>query len=68
MTPTDLKNKNGPISGTIKMEQITEVIKIKKLWSELKPAAARKGLIKKNQRYNGIYISPNTNDTFVKSY
>jgi hypothetical protein len=66
LTPTDLKYKNGPIRGKIKMEQIKEVIKGKSLWSGLKPATARKGLIIKHWEYNEIYIRPKTNNTFVK--
>jgi hypothetical protein len=66
LTPTDLKYKNGPISGKIEIEQRKEVIKGKSLWFGLKPATARNGLIIKHWKYNKIYISPKTNDTFIK--
>ena len=65
LTQTELKYKSGPIRGRIELEQIKEIIKGKSLWSGLKPATARNGLIIKYDKYEEIYISPKTNDTFV---
>lgn len=66
LTQTDLKYKSGPIRGKIEINKIHEIIKGKTLWSGLKPATARNGLIIKYEKYNEIYISPKTNDSFVK--
>jgi hypothetical protein len=65
LTQTELKYKSGPISGKIEVRKIREIIKGKSLWSGLKPATARNGLIIKYGQYDEIYISPKTNDTFV---
>lgn len=61
-----LTYRSGLFSGTIKIERITEIIKGKTMWVGLKPATSRNGLIIKYDKYNEIYISPNTNESFVK--
>lgn len=66
LTQTELKYKSGPFRGKIEISQIKEIIKGKSLYSGLKPATARHGLIIKYDMYEEIYISPKTNDTFVK--
>jgi hypothetical protein len=66
LTQTELKYKSGPIRGKIEIDKINEIIKGKTLWSGLKPATARNGLIIKYEKYNEIYISPKTNESFVK--
>jgi hypothetical protein len=66
LTETELKYKSGPISGNIEIERIKEIIKGKNLWSGLKRATARNGLIIKYDTYEEIYISPKTNDSFVE--
>jgi hypothetical protein len=65
VTKSELKYKSGPIKGKIQIEEITEIIKNKTLWSGLKPATARNGLIVKYRKFEEIYISPKTNDAFV---
>ncbi|MGB0524221.1 MAG: PH domain-containing protein [Flammeovirgaceae bacterium] len=65
LTQTELKYRSGPIRGKIEIKRIREIIKGKSLWSGLKPATARNGLIIKYDKYEEIYISPETNDTFV---
>lgn len=66
LTKTDLKYKSGPIKGKIEIDKIHEIIKGKTLLSGLKPATALNGLIIKYEKYNEIYISPKTNDSFIK--
>jgi hypothetical protein len=66
LTQTELKYKSGPISGEIKIQKIKEIIKGKTLWSGLKPATAKNGLIIKHGKYEEIYISPETNENFIK--
>ena len=58
--------RSGPLKGKISLDRIKEVVKGQTLWVGYKPATARKGLIVKYDKYNEIYISPKTNDTFVK--
>lgn len=65
LTETEFEYKSGPFRGKIKLERIKEITKNKTLWAGLKPATARNGLIIKYDRYEEIYISPETNDTFV---
>ena len=66
LTPRELKYKSGPISGKIQLDEIREIIKGKTLWSGLKPATARNGLIiRYGKFYDEIYISPDSNDTFL---
>ena len=66
LTATSLKYKSGPLRGSIAIDDIREVIKGKTLWSGIKPATARKGLIIKYKGFQEIYISPRTNDTLVQ--
>jgi hypothetical protein len=66
LTQYTLKYKSGPIRGEIKVEQITEILVGKSMWTGLKPATATNGLIIKYGKYEEIYISPQTNETFVK--
>tara|TARA_R110002051_G_scaffold64139_1_gene116743 strand:+ start:24800 stop:25240 length:441 start_codon:yes stop_codon:yes gene_type:complete len=57
--------RSGPFNGKISVDRITEIIKGKTLWVGFRPATSRKGLIVKYDKYNEIYISPKTNETFV---
>jgi hypothetical protein len=66
LTSTELKYKSGPLSGVVKIERITEIIVGGTLWSGVKPATALKGLLIKFGKYDEIYISPETNATFVE--
>ena len=65
LTKLELKYKSGPFRGKIELEQIREIIKGKTMWSGMKPATAKNGLIIKYGKYDEIYISPKTNDTFI---
>lgn len=55
----------GPFNGKINTDRITEIIKGKTLWVGFRPATATKGLIIKYDKYNELYISPKTNETFI---
>ena len=65
LTESELKYKSGPLRGKIELEKIREIIKGKTMWSGIKPATAKNGLIIKYGKYDEVYISPNTNETFV---
>lgn len=58
--------KSGPIRGKINIADIKEVEANKTLYVGIKPALARKGLIIKYNKYDEIYISPKTNESFIK--
>ncbi len=58
--------KSGPISGRIELERITEIVKGKTLWTGFKLATSRKGLILKYDKYDEIYISPESNEVFIE--
>ena len=66
LSKNHLKYNCGPINGKIELKKINQIIKEKSLWSGLRPATARNGLIIKYEKYNDIYISPKTNETFIK--
>lgn len=57
--------KCGPFKGKISTDRITEIVKGKTLWVGFRPATARNGLIIKYDKFNEIYISPKTNETFI---
>lgn len=58
--------RSGPLNGKISVDRITEIIKGKTLWVGFRPATSRKGLIIKYDKYNEIYISPKTNESFIE--
>lgn len=66
LTETEFIYRSGPLKGRIKIDQIREIRKGKTLYSGLKPATSGKGLIIKYQKFNEIYISPNTNELFIE--
>ncbi len=58
--------KCGPLSGKIELNRIREIVKGKTLWVGFKPATSRKGLIVKYDKYEEIYISPESNESFIQ--
>lgn len=66
LTDTELIYRSGPLRGKIEIARIREIKKGKTLYSGLKPATAGKGLIICFQKYDEIYISPKTNDSFIE--
>ncbi len=65
LTDALLIYKCGPLRGKIKINSIKEIVVGKTLWVGLKPATARNGLIVKFNKYDEIYISPETNEMFI---
>ncbi len=61
-----LRYKSGPFRGKIAINSIKKILKGKTLWVGMKPATARKGLIIKYNKFDEIYISPQTNDLFIE--
>ncbi|MEQ9165038.1 MAG: PH domain-containing protein [Fulvivirga sp.] len=66
ITQHTLSYRSGPIRGKIEIEKIKEIIKGKTLWVGMKPATSTNGLIIKYGKYDEIYISPKTNELFIK--
>lgn len=53
------------IKGSISIDAIYEIERNKTMYSGLKPALARRGLIIKYNKYDDIYLSPKDADRFV---
>ena len=54
------------LTGSIELENINEIVVGKTMWMGLRIATARKGLIIKFGKYEEIYISPDSNKSFVE--
>ncbi len=54
------------LRGKIPLENIQELIVGETMWVGFKPATARNGIIIKYNKGREIYISPDSNETFVK--
>ena len=52
--------------GKIPLENIQELVVGKTMWAGYKPATARNGIIIKYDSGREIYISPNSNESFVE--
>ena len=57
----------GPLRSSIDITSINTIIVGRTLWVGNKPALARKGLRVKYNKYDEIYISPETNEFFVEA-
>ena len=66
MTQEHLKYRAAFLKGSIPIESINELIVGKTMWVGFKPATARKGIIVKYGKMDTIYISPDSNEAFVK--
>ena len=60
-----LKYKSGFLRGEVDISEIREIIKGKTMWSGIKPALAKNGLIIKFNRFDEIYIAPESNDEVI---
>ena len=65
LTKDSLVYKSAFLRGTIQLKRIHTIIKDATLLSGIKPATASKGLIVKFDKYEEIYISPDSNDSFL---
>ncbi|MFW5762444.1 MAG: PH domain-containing protein [Cyclobacteriaceae bacterium] len=57
--------RSGFLRGKIEIQNIKEIVKGKTMWSGIKPALARKGLIIKFNKYDEIYIAPENNNELI---
>ena len=62
----NFKYVNGPFKGNISVDRIREIVKGKTIYVGFKPATAKNGLIIKYDKFEEIYISPKTNEAFIK--
>jgi hypothetical protein len=63
---TIFKYTCGPFRGKIEIKDITEITIGKTMWVGTKPATAKNGLIIKYQKFEEIYISPKSNELFLR--
>ena len=61
-----LKYSWGPVKGALAINTITHIERNTMLWTGIRPATARNGLVIKYEKYNEIYISPKNEDDFIK--
>lgn len=61
----ELIYRSGFLRGKIEITSIKEILKGKTMWSGIKPALARNGLIIKFNKYDEIYIVPENNDELI---
>ena len=61
----ELIYRSGFLRGKIEILNIKEIRKGKTMWSGIKPALARKGLIIKYNKYDKIYVAPENNDEMI---
>jgi len=66
LTPTMFYYKSGPFKGRIELTRIRKIEKGKTMYVGLKAATARKGLIISYDKYETLYISPDSNDSFLE--
>lgn len=62
----EIKYFCGPFKGKILISDIKQITKNTTKWLGIKPATARKGLVIKHKKDDEIYISPDSNDAFIK--
>lgn len=61
-----LKYNWGPMKGSLAISSITQIERDSILWSGIRPATARNGLVIKYEKYNEIYFTPKNEDEFIK--
>ncbi len=62
-----LKYKSAFLSGEIEIGKIRSIEKGKTMWSGVKPATATKGLIIYYNRWDEIYMSPESNEAMIEA-
>jgi len=64
---THVHYRCGPFRGKIVIDTIREVELDTTMWSGLRPALAQKGIVIKYNKYDEIYFSPDTNESFIQA-
>lgn len=60
-----LRYRSGFLKGEIDIAKIREIIQGETMWSGIKPALSKNGLIVKFNRYDDIYIAPEDNNQII---
>ena len=58
--------KAGPFKGKVEIQSIREIQVGKSMWTGLRVATAMNGLIIRYDQYNEVYISPDSNSSFIE--
>ncbi|HCY46049.1 MAG TPA: hypothetical protein DHU89_05150 [Flavobacteriales bacterium] len=58
--------KAGPFKGKVEIQSIREIQVGKSMWTGLRVATAMNGLIIRHGQYNEVYISPDSNSSFIE--
>ena len=58
--------KAGPFKGKVEIQSIREIQVGKSMWTGLRVATAMDGLIIRYDQYNEVYISPDSNSSFIE--
>ena len=61
----ELIYRSGFLRGKVEIPTIKEILKGKTMWSGIKPALAKNGLIIKFNKYDEIYIAPESNNELI---
>lgn len=56
----------GPFKGKVEIQSIREIQLGKSMWTGLRVATAMNGLIIRHGRYDEVYISPDSNSSFIE--
>lgn len=67
ITTAHIHYRCGPFRGKIAIDAIREVQQNATMWSGLRPALARNGMVVKYNKYDEIYFSPDTNEAFIQA-
>ncbi|WP_223269287.1 MULTISPECIES: PH domain-containing protein [unclassified Polaribacter] len=65
MENNELIYRSGFLRGKVEIPTIKEILKGKTMWSGIKPALAKNGLIIKFNKYDEIYIAPESNNELI---
>jgi hypothetical protein len=67
MNSKEILIQNGPIDGKVQIDSIHEIVSNTTMWVGFwKPATAMNGLIIKYNKFDELYISPETNEKFIE--
>ncbi|MEJ6682068.1 MAG: PH domain-containing protein [Flavobacteriales bacterium] len=58
--------ESGPFKGKVEIQTIREIQVGKSMWTGLRVATAMNGLIISHGKYDEVYISPDSNSSFIE--
>tara|TARA_B100000768_G_scaffold180868_1_gene201990 strand:- start:10190 stop:10624 length:435 start_codon:yes stop_codon:yes gene_type:complete len=58
--------ESGPFKGKVEIQSIREIQLGKSMWTGLRVATAMNGLIIRHGKYDEVYISPDSNSSFIE--